>query len=505
MVSGSVLALCFFYYSNSIAQAIITNPVLYDDTYAHVPLQFGFPFYDRTFTNSWMHSNGVISFLDPAVPINDVTNPGAWAYCCQGIRLEADNLQHQPQFSFIIAPLWTDLIPIGSSSFRTQGTNNYQRYFWNDIAEYSNRNNLNSFSVEIRPSGFIGVEYTKINISNQTVSAGLVGDVLLGQMQSIYYGNGIVAGSLNNWNINQTHDQCVSDPLSSPTCPGYDDAMCISNPLYSESCSGYQQAYFTQQCAINALYDPNCPGYASSYLDYQCSLDPLYSSVCNGYNEAYYVQQCTINPLYDAGCNGYSYAYATNQLLTSTESDKAKTETNITVIEDLITKAASVPQPSITPASDVTAPVKLVTVPNITKELSANTSVNANTKLNAATNSTEKKDQPKTTRQQLAEKKLAAAKQKAIEAGKTAANDMSAAASIEDQIAVQNIIIQAMGFNPEFDAYSKVFIPDGQSYKPFTVYSDQKNYDNRGVGNRLFKETSKVYHDIIDLQHNLGK
>lgn len=157
--------------------ATITNPTFSDDSYVAVPLQFGFPFYGRTFTNSWMHSNGVVSFLDPAVPIAGVGyNPGFNAYCC-GDRPTGT----KPEFSFIIAPLWTDLYPVPSSTFRTEGTTTYQKYFWNNISEISNGNNLNTFSLEIRPSGFIGATYDKINIQNQNTWAGIVGDPALGQ------------------------------------------------------------------------------------------------------------------------------------------------------------------------------------------------------------------------------------------------------------------------------------------------------------------------------------
>jgi hypothetical protein len=62
----------------------VTTPTFTDDSYVQVPLQFGFPFYNRVFTHSWMHSNGVVSFLDPMSPIDGGPNPGAWAYCCGG-------------------------------------------------------------------------------------------------------------------------------------------------------------------------------------------------------------------------------------------------------------------------------------------------------------------------------------------------------------------------------------------------------------------------------------
>ena len=286
---------------------VVTTPTFYDDTYAPVPLQFGFPFYGRTFTNSWMHSNGVVSFLDPAVPIPDVgNNPGAWAYCC-GDRPTTT----KPQFQYIIAPLWTDLYATSDSSFRTEGTSTYQKYYWNNLGEISNTSNKNTFSLELRPSGYLGVNYTQINM-NQTAWIGTVGNPAAGEINEVFYGQpgiGNIAG-ITNWYMNSTPvgDLCLINPLSSTSCAGYADAMCAANPLYSTTCSGYAAAYYSQQCTANALYDPGCPGYASAYLDYQCSLNALYSTSCKDYQQAYHNQQCSLNPLYATDCTGYQTA-----------------------------------------------------------------------------------------------------------------------------------------------------------------------------------------------------
>lgn len=126
-----------------------------------------------------------------------------------------------------------------------------------------------------------------------------------------YYGPQVKNPSLS---LNYTFDQCVTNPLSSPDCPGYAAAyttqQCTANPLYSTSCPGYAAAYQTQQCTANALYDPTCPGYAAAYLTQQCNLDPLYSTTCAGYETAYFNQQCTISALYSSKCTGYAEAKA---------------------------------------------------------------------------------------------------------------------------------------------------------------------------------------------------
>ena len=51
-------------------QDIRTNPNAVnistsDDGWNNVPLGFNFPFFGRTFTNSWAMTNGVVTFQDP--------------------------------------------------------------------------------------------------------------------------------------------------------------------------------------------------------------------------------------------------------------------------------------------------------------------------------------------------------------------------------------------------------------------------------------------------------
>ena len=131
-------------------------------------------------------------------------------------------------------------------------------------------------------------------------------------------------------------DSCtLNGALSSPTCPGYANALfqqqCAANPLFDPSCSGYAAAYLTQQCNLNPLYDSSCPGYSQAYLTQQCNLDPLYDSSCPGYSTAlynqtctndptsdpscpdYYIEMCKADPLYDMGCVGYDIAYFDQQ------------------------------------------------------------------------------------------------------------------------------------------------------------------------------------------------
>jgi hypothetical protein len=223
-----------------------------------------------------MFSNGVVGFLNP-------TNH----FCCSGY----DITQPNHPFSFAIMPLQTDLLNY-QGRFLTEGTPQYQRYMWENISEYGRPQNLNTFGVEIKPSGYIGIHYEKINIDpSRPVTMGMTGDSSLNQYTLHYSGAGFSRTQNVAYTTQSTGDMCLADPLSSPTCAGYQEAyttlQCSSNPLYSTSCSGYAAAYYNQQCRLNALYDTTCPGYTQAYFNQQCSLNPLYDRGCSGYETAY--------------------------------------------------------------------------------------------------------------------------------------------------------------------------------------------------------------------------
>jgi hypothetical protein len=297
-----------------------------DDGHAHVPLQFGFPYFGKTFTNSVMYDNGVVGFFAPATQTTtQVGCDPAVSGSCGGNQWSSQtfNTSIGPSWNYMIAPLHTDLRPVASSVYSTTGDASQMTYRWQNVGEYYNPGNLNTFSLQIKPSGFIGVNYEKVNIGQSNVSVGLTGNASAGEFAQHYFKSaGTVISNTNNaipnWNLTGTGvDLCTADPLSSPSCPNYATAylnqQCTISPLYNPACPGYAAAYFSQQCTANPLYNTNCPGYAAAYLDYQCSLDSLYSTTCQGYQQAYEAQQCGINPLYSTTCSGYAVAYKAQQ------------------------------------------------------------------------------------------------------------------------------------------------------------------------------------------------
>ena len=565
-----------------------TNVRLGDDSGINVPLGFTFPYWGQNFTNSWMYSNGIVSFSNGNIP---------GAGCCGGQRLSDLAASRNTTYNYMIAPLWTDLIDTTGQSTWVLKNSTSATYGWYNTREYGT-NNQSSFEVNINSSGGVAVKYGGSFVStNHMVTAGMTGNLANGEYFQYYYGNGFNIPTSNpvSWGTAGTYDQCLVNPLSSPTCPGYQAAytsqqctisalwdptcpgyatayftqqcsldplynsqcpgyanayltqQCSINPLYSTSCSGYQQAYHDRQCSLNTLAYTDCPGYAAAYLQQQCNANPLYSTTCSGYAEAYKSQQCSLNGLYDRTCPNYSTAYATKMLLeqqssttttttttTTTESTTATTTPStssdgtvaVAVVKDsnvnnVITTTAT----SASPAQAATATVPLVQAPAATetKALAAvavetkqekteekktnEPSPSNNTTTTTAQGNTSSNDkssnEPRTARQELQEKREAAAKAKAVETGKNLANEMGKSASMEKQVEVQNVVIQAMGYSPAFEAY-KFRMPDVPGYKPFTVYANQKTVDNRRVGNALFGPTDRLHSELVESQYKGG-
>jgi hypothetical protein len=113
----------------------------------------------------------------------------------------------------------------------------------------------------------------------------------------------------------------------------------------------------------------------------------------------------------------------------------------------------------------------------------------------------QKSDQPKTARQEMQAKREAAAKTEAVEKGKNLANEMGKAADMAQQVAVQNVVIQAMGFTPGFDTYNKTVMRDAPMYRPYTIYGGQQTVDNRRLSRGLFGATDNLHNSMIEQQY----
>jgi hypothetical protein len=350
-------------------------------------------------------------------------------------------------------------------------------------------------------------------------------------------------------------ENCKANPLYDSACPGYQqayyDQQCNINPLYDQGCPNYAQAYYDQQCSFNPLYDTGCTGYAEAYLDYQCSLDALYDTSCNGYEQAYLDYQCSLDALYDSTCEGYAEAYAKEYILnaettSSTETISTTSETipSITSAETLtetpLTGDSTVDQIlgdlNETPTTTVVMESSTVeTMPTVQEtqetEREPETSAEAEstgemeelvadveTETESSDESTtdestdgddsessdesegkdsdggdsksEKKDSKESKREKL--KKAITKKAMAL------ADNMSNAASLEAQQAVQAQVLALINYVPDFNKYNTMmnggYLPDASGY-PDTQVPESR----RGLRNGLAQQL--LHEKMVDMQY----
>ena len=485
------------------AQTVKTPVTFGDDTWVNVPLQFSFPFYGKVFTNSFMFSNGVVAFMGVNTQPYD-------SYCCSGVTV---NPQMPVSFNYTIMPMQTDLYPVSQSKFYIQGDTTYQKYWWQDIAEISNQNNLNSFSVEIRPTGYIGIQYDKINIQNQVVTSAIIGDASLGEYTVHYSGQGM--------NMNS-----VPSLIEYQSTGGM--SICVSNPLSSPSCPGFAQAYHDQQCSINPLYMSDCPGYAQAYYTQQCSMNPLYDRGCPGYAEAYFSMQCEKDALYDQKCPGYSVAYARKTLFeqqgiatsvdiagTTAKNDPANTTTTTT---PTTTTSTTTTQPETTSVTSTTSvsPAAVISVVKPPEPISTTQQAQQPPPPPPPQQQAQKQQEERKTENQVANKiekgmggdgpkgDKGKMKEAVAKVQKEIAKEAKEAKTIEAQVATQGLVLGSMNYVPGFDAYKNALIPDVNATIMAREYF-KPVVDNRSAQRRLSAASDSKWQEIVDSQYQLGR
>jgi hypothetical protein len=237
-------------------------------------------------------------------------------------------------------------------------------------------------------------------------------------------------------------------------------------------------------------------------------LNTLYNSNCPGYAQAYFAQQCSLDGLYDRTCPNYAEAYAKKNILAPStpkavaEPVVAQNPASVAIVSDAaVNQVITTTATSASPAAAATTTVPLAPAPAPATAAVATTETKKETApVTTTAASSDSKDKPKTARQELAERRQAAARAAAVERGKNMAAEVGKAADMEAQIAVQNVVIQAMGFTPGFDAYGKVVLPDAQFYRPFEIYKGQSNIDNPS-GRRFMTGSDRLHSEMVDSQY----
>ncbi len=394
-----------------------------------------------------------------------------------------------------------------------------------DVNLYDNDNKvLESFSHDYSYrindwTTFSGIQnfnniYSLANVSNVTLS-----------MTGKDAGNwaGYYGPEVNSFRFSLRYrvDICASDPLSSPTCPGYAEAFknqqCSMNPLFSQECPGYAAAYLQQQCSVNSLFNPSCPGYAQAYFQYQCSSNPLYNTQCPGYAQAFYNEQCKINALYDRGCPNYEAAFLSQQCTLNSLYNPQCPGYAAAYQQKLINDACS-SNPQASPKCSAYKPPEIVESPPIiapTQEITAAPSQVAlvsdpvvNQTIAPPSEQTIRNReplgqgllvpgfntgmQPQTSRTTTRE----TARRQAVETGNRAQQQTLSAEQRQQQE-----VLTRIASVPGFDAYQTAVIPDAPFYQTRDIYRGVIIRDNARAQRALSQRNDQLHQEMINEQY----
>jgi len=299
---------------------------------------------------------------------------------------------------------------------------------------------------------------------------------------------------------------------------------CSGNPLFDPSCKRYAEALakmlYDQNCAANPIYDTGCPGYQQAYFNQQCTTDALYSSACPGYTTAYYNQQCTLDPFYDNQCPGYAQAVIATYVNTDTDEEEAVATVTEEVAMVYVDPIASLTTVSSTGDAVVDSVISVpVTVVSLTEQVASNEPESESISDSSAdveeqmgdgggedsagseAGSDEKEDnatggdsKSKSSSDSRRDKMKKAMTEKAM----ALADDMSKAATVEAQKAVQAQVLAVMSYVPGFGSYGGTIgggsYSDAQMYAPTTVPESK-----RGLRNGLAQQL--LHTKIVDSQY----
>lgn len=307
-----MVLLALFSWQSSLGEYEVKTHQVGDDQWVQIDLPFNFPFYGEVFGTSFMFTNGVIGFINPTeIAGTGIVNDGL---CCNAYDFTQTNNNYGSygavRFNYLIAPWHTDLIdhPNSNGVMMTQGgcddvDSCYQSYFWENISEYYDNTDLNTFSTTIEPLGSILFNYTKVDVQSHSVSVFVSGDFSNSNEYEQWYYNHPTNGGVY-WNSEDT--EAIDIPETMSICEVAPDSSlaCLYRP------STWADAYYNQQCGISSLYDSGCDGYETAYYNQQCGITALYDPTCNGYEEAWILDQCTYDELYHPTCPNYATNYA---------------------------------------------------------------------------------------------------------------------------------------------------------------------------------------------------
>jgi len=478
---------------SSLSDPEIIEHQIADDSWVEVPLDFTFPFYGNSYVTSFMFSNGVVGFLDPL----DVAGSG-YIYdglCCHGQDL---SLFTGVRFNYTIMPWNTDLIDTGIGKFYTQGDSTFQKYMWENLSEYYDRNTSNTFDLTIYPMGNIDVNYEQVQINNHAVTVAVVGDLSQGEYEQWFY-NHPTSGAIF-WNSQE------DDPVEITN----GESVCSVIPDSHISCLYYPQVYadnvYNQQCALDPLYDYGCDGWDDAYIEeyVEDNVQEVWEVDEEDVESVYVLEEPEVFQIIEIeALDDYT--------LISTTLEEAVPEMEVLfeemaqeeLIEELEAELEEFLEPEPT-EEELDEPE-----PEPENESVEDDEPTEDEPVEEQEESIEEPE-PEETKAEVVEQpvlkkvaKKASKKDKMREIIsdklKNLATEMGEAASLEEQQKLQSLILALLNFNAGFNTYNTQLLIDGVFYKDKGIYLDKDIPDNqRGLRNGLANEI--LHNKLMDLQ-----
>ena len=467
------LALSFSLFSLSDPE-IIEHQIA-DDGWVEVPLDFTFPFYGNSYVTSFMFSNGVVGFLDPLdVPGTGYVHDGL---CCSGQDFSSGATG--VRFNYTIMPWHTDLIDTGIGRFYTQGDETFQKYMWENLSEYYDRNTSNTFDLTIYPMGNIDVNYEQVHIKNHAVTVGVVGDLSVGEYEQWFY-NHPTNGAIF-WN----------SQVDTPVEIENGESICNVIPDSHISCLYYPEVYadnvYNQQCQLDPLYDYGCDGFSDAYIEEYVEEEPEVWEE-EQVEQVFVIEEppvfevINIEPLED-----YTLTATTLEEALPEMEDLFEEIAQEELIEEIEAELEEFLEPEEEELDEQEQEEEPVQEEQATEEPQQEEIVEVAAVEEPVLVEKKKEQSKKEKMREIISNKL-----------KNLAADMGKAVSLEEQQKLQSLVLALLNYNAGFSNYSYSLV-DGVFYEDRGIYLDKDIPDNkRGLRNGLANEI--LHKKLMDLQ-----
>jgi hypothetical protein len=214
-----------------------------------IDLSFNFNFYDQTFDQARMATNGCLHFKTSGAYCNDYT---------------PDPLTGQ--HTYTMYPFWTDLIRDTNARMKSWGDSSKMIFGWYELREYNRSGSDNSFEIILWPNNTFEYRYGDLDIERHDVLIGEAGNST--EKYTYLFYDECNTGSTNtgtcvnvDWNNSLANSGLESGGSLYGVGSGNGNSIDCSNPLNDMSCAGYWEAFDDQQCDLDPQYAPFCAGY----------------------------------------------------------------------------------------------------------------------------------------------------------------------------------------------------------------------------------------------------